>query len=475
MLCQDVTIHANITPISKFQLKEFSSINFLGDKDLICSSKDGRIFQIDAQTYEIKRSLSLHSSWISAVFLDDKYFVTGSYDMNIMLTYSEEIFDYSQEPKFSKFSEHSDYILAVSICGNTLISSSSEPLILLSTINEKNVKSFRAIHLNNSVHTIFSHSDGEIIFGTTDGKLLSSKIDSSSGQAQIASFDAATKVLSQNSSFFAAGFLDGSVLLFKIKNHDSNKGNKKVYQYIEKKKFESRIVSICPYNEKFVIFTANGNIYDLNVNKFETIEIRKPISYGCVMPSNSFEQNNSTNQPKKTKNSQQKSSPLFHIATSDGVLFCINSENEIINKIDNDVSYTKAVRIPQTSTDILCKTSRKEVILLNLKTLEVEKNFGYVSFKRKLKELSKSPSYSFPVSFDVSCGYVKIIIPPILPKLIPNQMKKQREDLTDIIKKLIEKKVMIFALDNKGKTIWWSKANESVPYWFKYLLDPKFT
>ena len=174
MSCQDVTIQANLTPIGKYQLKEFTSIAFLNEKDLICASKDGRIFQIDPKNYDIKRSFFLHSSWISTIFINEKYFVTGSYDMNIMLAYSDEVYDYSKQPKFSKFSEHHDYILTVSICDNILISSSSEPLILLSTIVDKNIKSIKVIHLSNSVHTIFCHSDSEILFGTTDGKLLSS-------------------------------------------------------------------------------------------------------------------------------------------------------------------------------------------------------------------------------------------------------------------------------------------------------------
>lgn len=473
MSCQEVAIHANLTPIGQFQLKEFTSIAFLNGKDLICASKDGRIFQIDSATYDIKRSFFLHSSWISSIFLNERYFVTGSYDKNIMLTYSDEIYDYSQNPKFSRFSEHNDYILAISICNNILVSSSSEPLILLSTIDDKEIKSFRSIRLSNSVHSIFCQPDSEILFGTTDGKLLSSNYDSTNEQTQIAFYDAAIKVISQNSSFLACGYLDGSVMLFKIKNNNSN-GKKKLYEYIEKKKFGSRIVSISPYGQKFIVFTANGNIYNLNDDKPKPIEIGKPISYGCAMLVDKQQQNQ--NSPKNDKKKKKiELIPLFHISTSDGVIFCINSDNEIIHKINGDTSYTKAVRIPQSSSDVLCKTSRKEVILWNFKTFEIKQNFGFVSFKKKLKELSKSPSIPFPITFDASNGYVKIIIPQILPRLMQSKMKIQRQEITEIIKKIIEKKVLIFALDSKGKTLWRSYSNESVPYWFKYLIDPKFS
>lgn len=469
MSCQDATIHACLTPIGKYQLKEFTSIIFLDGKDLICASKDGRIFQYDTKNYEIKRTFFLHSSWISAVFLNEKYFITGSYDMNVMVTTSNEIYDYSKPPNFSKFSEHNDYILAVAACGDILISSSSEPLILLSKIEDNKIQTFKSICLSNSVHTIFCNSDNEMLFGTTDGKLLLTYINSPNDQNQIYIYDSPTKILSKNSSLLACGYLDGTVLLFKIKN-ESNK-NKNEYKYIEKKKFSSRIVSISPYKEKFIIFTDNGNIYDLNNEKPESIEIGKPISYGCVTIIDDLQQTKTSDKSDKVK----KKIPLFHISTSDGFLFCINSDNEILRKIKGSLSYTKAVRIPQTFSSVLCKTSRKEVVLLNLKTFEIEKNFGSVSFKQKLKELSKSPSVPFPISFDVSNGYVKIIIPPILPKLMQSQMKAQKEELTAIIKKMIEKKVMIFALDNKGKTIWWNYSDESVPYWFKYLIEPKFS
>ncbi|OHS99159.1 hypothetical protein TRFO_34478 [Tritrichomonas foetus] len=493
----DVSVHAQITPFDAFQMKPFSCILIHNGKsskstsnsesnnyDLICSSNDGRVFIFDGKNYTTKRSIMLHASWISTMCISEKYFASASFDTTVAVTTVNELFDLENIPNFVRFNEHTDYVLAVAIANeDTLITSSSEPRILISTISGTTIQSYRSINLVNSAHCLAlfniansnfasgnfnNQSDknlqniqtenksktqnkylltektnvqSNILFGTNNGKLIHYELESGE-QKEIYLYDSAAKVISFNCPQAAIGFLDGSVFIVDVSNN---------FSIIETHKYDSKIVSIFPRAQKFVVFTSEGNIYDMNENGFGQIEIRKHILYGI----------------------SSNCSKFFHIAANDNALFCINMENEIVRKINGGKSYVKAVRIPQ-STSFLCKTAQKEVSLWNLETFEQEKNFGVTKLSTILNQLSKKPTLYFPLSFDVSSGSVRLVIPPILPKLCLDSMSTQRKEITKLIKRIIEKKILITAFDNKGKAIWTNFANESVPYWFRYLLDPKF-
>ena len=440
MNSQEIYLHAQITPVDDFQMKPFSSM-IIDGKNLICASNDGRIFQFDIDTYDFQRSISVHSSWIPTMFLSDDYFATGSYDTSIMITTKKDIFNFDQTPDFVRFDEHVDYILSICISKDLLISASSEPKILISRIGSggKCVKTLQTISLENSIHSMLP-IDNSVLLGANNGSLSILKM-SSYQRNDLFNYESAIKVISENFPFIAIGCLDGKIEILDYNNN---------YKQIATKQLNSRIVSIYPFKSKFVAFTANGNVYDLNDHGFKFIEINKDISFGACSQGD-----------------------LFHIAAEDNALFCINLENSILRKVNGGTTYIKAVRIPQT-TKVLCKTKLKEVSLWNLVTFEMEEKFINVSFKTKLKELSKSPSYYFPVSFDISNGSVNLVIPPILPKLIQKNMEKQRKDFQSIFETLINKNVKITSYNLQGKALLTNNAEESVPNWFRYILDPKF-
>ena len=79
----------------------------------------------------------------------------------------------------------------------------------------------------------------------------------------------------------------------------------------------------------------------------KVMEISKPITYGYL----TYEMNKS------------QMIPLYHIATAEKSMFCMNQNYEIVHKITGNKAYVKAQRIPHTTNLILCKTDKKEVEL----------------------------------------------------------------------------------------------------------------
>jgi hypothetical protein len=65
---------------------------------------------------------------------------------------------------------HTDYILAVAICGEILVTSSSDLTIRLSCVRPDSIHTIRTIQLTCSIHSILCQND-TVFLGFADGKV----------------------------------------------------------------------------------------------------------------------------------------------------------------------------------------------------------------------------------------------------------------------------------------------------------------
>lgn len=430
----DIYLQIPLTPIHPNQMRPFSKL--IPSSDLLASSLDGRVFQISYNDYRIKRSLSLHTSWVTTISTSDKFFCSGSYDSTIKFTTISDLFSYNSDPRFLTLYLHKDYVYSTYIMDNYLISCSSEPVNIISEIGQASVDPIHTIKYSNTAHASVGY-DSIVFFGHNNGVL--NQFDTRSGELiQRHTNDQCIKCLAINKNLIAIGYLDGNTEIIDMNS----------FSVHSKYQCNGRVVSIVNQSDGFLLFSANGTIIDTSSDGFGKVDTDQSILSGCV-----------------TKN--------MHIGLQDGTLIQMNSDKIELKELSPSTYFTRANRLPQ-STDILCKDSNHQVSLWGLDNFEVKETFGRISYKEKLKELSKKPYFYFPVTLDLTSGAIRVTIPPMLPKLIDPSMKSQRETIRSVLQTISDLKKPIITTDSQNRMIWQSTADLYLPQWTRYLMLAKY-
>ena len=439
------TLQIFLAEPGKNHLKPFSNLKTY-QNTLFATSNDGRLFQLDPNNYTIKNSFELHNSWISSIAITNDYLVTASYDASVSLFKSNEILTNSN-PKFITQTLHNDYILACSLSGKTLVTASSEPLILISTISDSSETIIQPLQcsapLSCSCHALYSDEKNPYVFcGFSDGSLslLDFRNNSFSFDKKNNNVSSIKSIeMSNNGNYLCVGYLDGNVSVF----------DTRTFNEISKYHGEERVLSIQKYNEDdFIVFFQNSAYLMTNEKTLKNFNINKGCT-SCVMENEN----------------------VFHICDQKGILHRIEKGKET-KTLDPSVSCKKILRLPH-STDLLMKRSNKDVILLDGFKFTEKENFGKVDFNQKFKELSLRQSFYFPISFDVTTGIPKIIISNFIPRIVHPYFVNERAVLSKFTKCIIENKNKVVCINAFNVPIWKSKANERLPNWMKYAIDPQ--
>jgi hypothetical protein len=403
---------------------------------LICGSRDGRIFQFDEDTYELKRVISLHTSWISALAITTDYFATGSFDSSIRVTTSAALSDFTADPTFLIMNEHTDYILAVAISGELLISSSSDLTIRLSCIRPESIRTIRTASLTCSVHSILCQND-TLFLGFANGKLERRPISAPARIDKDRTFPSAVKHFLVLNDHLFVGCLNGAIYRVPLAALQTEGA---VFR------FESPIVGLLAHKGSVLAVTQTGHVADL--------------LQGGVY-----------NLPRRIVSVQ--SGHGLHFGCDDGSLVCVNSDQEIVRTAAPALRYIRAVRISHTAA-IVCKTSEHSVQLWNALTLEMEIDFGKCSLKEKLSELKNCQNCECPFNLDCKTGRVRIVLEGILPRIYTARMLPQFLDTRRLLQALIEKRSGVFETTAAGKLVWSADASVCLPPWTRFLLLEKF-
>ena len=437
------TLQIILSEYGKNHMKPFSNL-IIHENNFFGTSNDGRLFQINPQNYEILASYELHNSWISSIDVSDNYLLTSSYDGYVSLFLTNEIIK-NHNSKFIKQNLHNDYILSCSLIKNNIITASSEPSLLISTINSSKSNEIQQIHtfqnLSCSCHSLCSDANNSIVYcGFSDGSLYGIDIREKNFSFQQKKFQSSCikAIHYNNDNTLCIGDLDGSVSILDTRN----------FQEISKNHGESRVISIQKQKDKgYFVYFADGSFLDTNKNSISKL-INSNIS-SCV----------------------RENENIFHICDEKGILHRIENSKETC-KIEPSISCKKMVRL-QHSTDILMKYSDKSVALMDGTNFQIKENFGKVDFNEKLKDLLQKPSLYFPISFDVTNGIPKIIISNFLPKIVHPSYVNERKYLHNFVQALIDKKLKVVCINTFNIPLWTSRSDEKLPNWMKSALDPR--
>ncbi|EAX88246.1 hypothetical protein TVAG_318370 [Trichomonas vaginalis G3] len=428
-------LQINLPEEGEHQLRPFQSM--VEDVDLFCGSRDGRLFQLDPLNYKIKKTISLHNSWISSVQATPDFIVTSSYDGSIALIPKEEIIN-SDEPKFTQKFVHNDYILSMTVKDSTIFTSSSEPKISKFKITESGLKHYASIHTETSAHCI-KYLDNLLLIGEANGKI--SYYDLRSEVKNIHncfSHESCIKVISCNENTVCAGYLDGKIFEF----------DKRTWKAVHEYSDNGFPINISCTSDSLVAIYSDGVVHDY---------------YNVTNPLYNF------NVSLISGIHSTKNNSLFHVCDTSGNLRKFDKNNEIC-KLEPSVAADEIQRLGH-NTDILVRNSNDEVYLIDGKTLKISEKFGKVDFREKVKELTKKPYLYFPISFNVSTGIPRMIISNFLPKLNDPSFKESREALKNIVLSLRENKIPILVTNSNGIPLYKSTSDKRLPFWMRYCIE----
>ena len=441
------TLQIFLSEPGKNHLKPFSNLLVRG-KLLFGASNDGRLFKINSENYQILSSFSLHNSWISCLDATDDYLLTSSYDGTVSLFDANDIMK-NDNSSYIQQNLHNDYILSCSLMNNYIVTASSEPSILISQIDQAKSKAIHPIHrIQNMVcscHSLCSDVSNSIVYcGFSDGTLHMISLKDEKYNIQQIKFQASCiKALQcNNDNTLCVGDLDGSVYILDTRN----------YQEIMKLRGESRVLSIQKQKDRgYFVYFSDGSFIDTNTKN---------------------EQNDRTQILNANITAiYRENQNVFHVCDAKGTLHRLENGKET-HSIKPSVSCKKICRLPQ-STDFLIRYSDKSVVLMDGSTLEIKEEYGNVIFNDKLKELSSKPNLYFPVSFDVTTGIPKIIISNFVPKIVHPALVNERKYLSNFVKALIAKKSKVVCVNTSNIPIWYSRADQKLPNWMRYAIDPR--